>query len=104
MDSVEVERHDAEQAMVTRLSAQVEALASSERELRRLLNEAHGQVAARDEEVRRLLSELARGREERDRALAEATLAYGQLAELRATRLYRAARLWWRVRHRLRSR
>jgi hypothetical protein len=103
VDSVEVERHDAEQAMVTRLSAQVEALASSERELRRLLNGAHGQVAARDEEVSRLLGELARGRE-RDRAVAEATLAYGQLAELRATRLYRAARLWWRVRHRLRSR
>ncbi len=104
MDSVEVQGQDAEQAMLTRLSAQVEALASSERELRRLLNGAHGQVAARDEEVRRLLAELARGREERDRAVAEATLAYGQLAELRATRVYRAALLWWRVRHRLRSR
>ena len=73
-------------------------------ELQRLLAGAHAQVGARDEEIRGLLRELARERAERDRALEEATQAHAQLAELRATRLYRAGRIWWGLRHRLRSR
>ena len=88
---------------VEELAAELESVASSERELRRLLAEAHVQVGARDEEIRRLLAALGRERAERERALGEATHAYAQLAELRATRLYRAGRLWWRLRHRLRS-
>lgn len=73
-------------------------------EAERLLADAHAQVGARDEEIRGLLRELARERAERERVLKEATQAHAQLAELRATRLYRAGRLWWGLRHRLRSR
>jgi hypothetical protein len=86
------------------LRVRLAELAEGERELRRLLTDTHAQVAARDEEIRRLLDELARERAERDRVMGEAAAAHAELAALRSTRVMRTARLWWRLRHALRSR
>jgi chromosome segregation ATPase len=90
-----------QRALIAELGGRVEALASSERELHRLLNEAHAQVGARDAEIARLLQELSETRTEHARVLREATFAHGQIAEMRRTRVWRAGRLWWSVRDRL---
>lgn len=94
----------AEDALVVHLAGQLEAVASEERELRRLLVSAHEQVTARDEEIRRLLSDLARERAERERCLHEATIALARVNEMRATRVWRLATSFWRVRNLLRPR
>jgi chromosome segregation ATPase len=80
-----------------RLARQLAEVAASERELRGLLHDAHGQIADRD----RLLDDLSA---ERDRLLDEAQDAHRRLAALKRTRLFRVGAGWWRLRDRLRGR
>jgi hypothetical protein len=81
---------------VSRLAAELEALASSELDLKRQLAAAHRDIGARDAELKPLVDELQTTREQRD-------TAYAELARMRRTRLWRAGATWWWLRDMLRA-
>jgi chromosome segregation ATPase len=91
-------------ALAAELAARVETLASSERELRHLLTEAHEQIAGRDEEIERLRDALEYAQGERDRLWYEATTAHARLRQMTATKLWRAGTLYRRTRDAVRRR
>ena len=82
---------DPPETELIRLARELERVASSERELRSLLNDAHEQIAARDEELDRL-------REERDALYREAARAHAHLSTLKRTRVWRAGATFWALR------
>jgi chromosome segregation ATPase len=115
-------------ATVVELAAQLEQAGQRERALREQLHQVHVQLAERDalieqlagapeaehwREHRRLSAELEAERqarrqdrecadEERDRLAATLTNVQGRLAAVQATRAWRAARTWWRLKERFR--
>jgi hypothetical protein len=93
-----------DRGLVDELAGRVETLASSERELRRLLAEAHEQIAGRDEEIDRLSQALDYTQTERDRLWYEATTAHARVRQITATRLWRVGTLYWRLRDAYRRR
>ena len=76
---------------VTSLARSLERAASSERELRALLEDAHDQIAARDREIDRL-------REERDGLFREAVSAHAHMRTIKRTRVWRAGTTFWALR------
>lgn len=115
---------------VFKLASQLEEMVGRERELRAQLLEVHVQLAERDRLIGRLAGAVhaaaSRGRDdpraalhaarqpspedrerwdaERGRLTAALSANAEQLAAVQATRVWRAARLWWRLRERLRVR
>ena len=81
---------DAQDAEIEALKAELAAARATEAELRELLAVAHDQMAQRDEEL--VQDVVWRSR-----------LAQRRVAEMRATRVWRAASAWWGVRDRVRE-
>jgi hypothetical protein len=111
-------------ATVVELAAQLEQAGHRERALREQLHQVHLQLAERDVLIERLVGvpEVARRQEqdqlsvdleverqarersdeERDRLAAALTVAQARLDAVQATRAWRAARTWWRLKERFR--
>ena len=81
---------DAETREIEALERELAAVRAREAELRELLAVAHEQLAHRDEELVQA-------------ALGPSQLAQQRVAEMQATRVWRAATVWWRTRDRVRG-